>query len=127
MPKETSTPVPETSTTPAPVDAVLDNFIERLQGKKIKHQPLIVRDGEHFEATVKEIRALVARNPKHPIAQVFANATLGQPETDKVVIDKADLEAVIDNREVIINSAVELQADGSTVTVERKVLGKKLS
>lgn len=104
----------------------LDSFRDRLRGANIPHRALVVRDGEHFECTKKELKALVDANPKHPLADAFRKAIAVLQDNDKVTVDKADLEAVMDNRKLVVINDTQIGPDGMSEIVQRKVLGEKL-
>lgn len=97
------------------------------ESEESKSDPLVVKRDRLFELTVQELRDTCELNPDHPLASVKKKSVAGMPYNAKVVVDRVDIEAILENKEVNVSRTTETDTDGVKVTVERKVLGGPVS
>lgn len=104
----------------------LDSLKQRLQGENSDSAPatMILHKSKTIKVTVKELREATDANPNHPAAKVFRKAIERLPEDKTVIVDRADLQALIDNAEVeVIDTPGEHR--GVPVVVRQKQVKSK--
>lgn len=101
-----------------PVESV-EEIINKIR-EKSETAKLVVKNTEVLELTAGELTELANKNPSHPDAVEFLKATAGLPKNLKVFIDKANLEAVLQNKRVETKTTLERTGDGKSVQVETK-------
>jgi len=96
-----------------------------------KVHPLKVRDAKTFKLTAGELRKAIEANPEHPKSKAFTKAVRGIPAVKEIIIERVDLEALLDDKEVdTITRLVDHidpetnQPTGDKVKVETKKIGK---
>lgn len=97
-----------TGTTRAPEESEISNpllnaLLSRLgsQGvQTIQQSGLLIHDVLVLQVTVAELRAAIATNPSHAVAEVYDNATRALAPTDVVAIETVDLQALLTNSDV---------------------------
>jgi hypothetical protein len=95
---------------------------------------MITRRASMIEVTIGELAAAIESNKDHPVAKAYARTinehtkkTKDQPdvllEANKVVLDRIDLEALLNNKQVIhTTEGVEVE-DGFLSEVQTKAVG----
>lgn len=98
--------------------------INRMSDPKAKPAaPMVVNKVAFFKATADEIRTACKSNAEHPKAVELLAAIDGMPDTAEVTIELPDLQAVMDNKEVVETVKEEL-VNGQMSKVRRKKLVK---
>lgn len=90
--------------------------------------PLKVMRAQKFRTTFGSLRAAVESNPDHPVALAYAKALRGQKDTTEVTIDQVDLEALLDDLDVINEENPEVGEDEEgeiTRIIVTKRIGEK--
>lgn len=82
--------------------------------------PMEVTVAETLKVTVGELKAAVKENPEHPKATVYNAATMGLSDKSIVVVEKADLQGLLEDKDVYPTRTVE---NGRVVV--RKALAEK--
>lgn len=103
-------------TMPANVEKLLKNINERNDPNAPAAKPYVV-ENEMVELKVSELREICDAYPKHPTAVLLKNAVRNHLPGLKVTIEKVQLDAVTQNREVTLETSFE-----NGVEVERKTL-----
>lgn len=78
-----------------------------------------------FKTTAGKLRRLVASNPDHPKSAAFRKAVKGMVDDYPVVVEQIDLQAILENRDVL-NTEEERVIDDEKVIVHKKKLGAVL-
>jgi hypothetical protein len=61
---------------------------------------LVVHEQRSFRVSVADLKAAIAAHPTHPVAQVYAKAVRNLAPTHLVVVDRADVAGLLDDKEV---------------------------
>lgn len=95
---------------------------------------LEVHSNAVVDVTVRELLAACEANPDHEVAKVYKKAARrfrlpnNKPDLDAPLhVDKVDLQALLDNKEVEIESSTATDEEGDPVVVKTKKLGKSCS
>jgi len=92
-------------------------------GKEKPIAPMIIRDNPTIKVELSELKAAIDTNPDHPIAKSWAKTTLKKSPPGKPVhVERADLQAVLDDKDVAVKVTIEDGDDDMRVKVARKVL-----
>lgn len=105
------------------LESLKNRLKEEVSGSPVQRE--IVWEVEKFKLTIKELKSAIASNPDHPVCESYAKAVATLGDDQEVVVDKPDLEALIQNCEIEIVSSTREEKDG-TVTVCSKRVGKGL-
>lgn len=105
----------------------LDNALNELSDlpSGATESTLMVKEAENFPITAGKLRALCAKNPDHPLAKLKVKSVEGFPDNTNVVVERPDLLAIVDNKDINFVTKVETRkiAGGEKkVTVVRKQL-----
>lgn len=84
-------------------------------------EPLHVRRVAAFALTAGELRGAIESNPDHPKAADFRKGVAGLPDTQKLAVDRVDLTALLENKDVEQSTIVE---DGVTI-IRKRVVERK--
>lgn len=113
------------------VDKLRSRLADAAAGKEADNlHPLSVRNNQTFKLTAGELLTACDTQPDHPNAVIFRKAVRNFPPTKDVVVERVDLEALLDDKEVEVKTTIEDHVDergnktGDKVRVERKVLGR---
>lgn len=108
----------------------VDNLRQRLSQPSPESQDQSVGMAVHKTAliavTVGEIKAALEVQPNHPAAKAFTKAIRGYGDDHRLYVEKADLQGLLDNREVVVNRSTEADEFGTVSEVREKSLGEKL-
>ena len=85
----------------------LDELRRRLAESDAKVQPLKVRQAKLVKATAAELIAACEANPDHPVAAIYCKATYRMPPAKQIMVEAVDLEALLDNAEVVTEEVIE--------------------
>ena len=104
----------------------LEALHDRVSGKTpaINNAVMDAHINEKIEVTIGDLREAVAANPKHEAAEAYRKACGDNPEgtplpsTRSVIVDKADLQSLLEDRKV----SLIREADQHGNPVVRKVL-----
>jgi hypothetical protein len=116
-----------------PDESLADSVLSRMNKPKEEQATpelgyIKVQKGETFTLTCRELAAVIAKNPDHPVAQAYAKAVKKNPPDEPLIIEKIDLQAMIDNKEVeLITESGETEIDGMKLPANFQVkrLGKE--
>jgi hypothetical protein len=61
---------------------------------------IVVHEQRSFRVSVADLQAAIAAHPTHPVAQVYAKAVRNLAPTHLVVVDRADVAGLLDDKEV---------------------------
>ena len=61
---------------------------------------IVVHEQRSFRVSVADLQAAIAAHPTHPVAQVYAKAVRNLAPTHMVVVDRADVAGLLDDKEV---------------------------
>ena len=89
------------------VDKLRDRINEAATSGPTKIQPMMVREAATFKLTAGELLAACKECPDHPNAAIFTKAAEGMPPNNSVVIERLDLEAMLNGQEVETYTTVE--------------------
>lgn len=92
-------------------DKVLETIRQKLESPP-SDERMTVRRSATVSVTVAEIKRAIAASPDHPIARVYTSAVKGFDDSRALVVDAADLQAVLDGTEVELT---EEYVDGGRV------------
>lgn len=84
-----------------------------------------VREADMFSLTVGQLLALCDKYKEHPLSQTFKDGVAGQPATSTIVVERIDLLALIENKDIeFFTQMEELDIEGRPVVapIERKRL-----
>jgi hypothetical protein len=85
--------------------------------------PLAIHTVQGFRLTHAELQAIVDANPDHPIAKTYAEALKRTPSDEHpLVVERIDIEAIIDGKDVRVTTTHEPTRDGKMARVHRKEL-----
>lgn len=98
--------------------------LERLDktGKEKPIAPMVVRETPMISVTLDELRSACQANPDHPKARDFMDAIRKAPPGKDVLIERIDLQALLDNKDVQTKVTVEDGDADGRLKVARKVL-----
>jgi hypothetical protein len=120
----TQVPVASSPTTAAPVvtvkstDPVLQGLLDRLAQESTDTDsvsPLEIHKMPCTEVTVAELKAAIAANPSHSVAPDWAKGIKNLPDTYKVNVHTADLQAILTGKSVIRQTNI---VNGETVVTK---------
>jgi len=95
---------------------------EGTSGKPV--QPLKVNRIPKFKLTVGELKQVAKQNLDHPNSKVFLSAVRGQTDDKEMVVDRVDIEALLDDRNVLIETRIEpVSGENSDIKIVSKTLG----
>jgi len=78
------------------------------------------------QVSVSQIKAAILKHPEHPIAREYAQAIANLREDAKVIVDRTDLRALLENKERIIKEEIRTE-DGVPRAYQIKSLGASLN
>lgn len=79
----------------------LEDLKKRLSGELPEvGETIVVHEQSSFRVSVAELKEAIATHPDHPVGKVYAKAVRHLKDDAFVVVDRADVEGLIDNREV---------------------------
>lgn len=111
------------------IDKELKDLRERLEAKQPIPSAMQVHRIPVIKTMVQELRAAITANPDHPVAVIYKAAIEKLPKNVKpervLNVEKPDLQALLDNAEVITERAVE-DVDGEARLVVTKRVGEPL-
>lgn len=109
----------------------MDQLRERLkqstEGKTREVAALQVDISAKFKLTAGELRSACEQNPDHPFSHVFQRAVSLHPDAKEVTVDRTDLQALLDNREVKTEMKREAADQNTDVMVKEKVVGPPIT
>lgn len=110
---------PEPGANPPPTDNIEVALRERMKdgSDEAPISPLLVKKERYVALTAQEMREVLEKRPEHPIAKVYANAVRGVVNSKVLYVDKVDMEAMLDNKEVEVIET--FQRDKETNQLER--------
>lgn len=89
----------------------LDKAIAELQGASAtpgtEVAPLVVRSAENFPITAGQLRALAQKHAGHPLSAHFIKAAGTFPSNKRLVVERPDLIAMIEDKEVDYSEKIE--------------------
>jgi len=95
---------------------------EGTSGKPV--QPLKVNRIPKFKLTVSELKQVSKQNLDHPNAKVFLQAVRGFADDKEITVDRVDIEALLDDRNVIMETRIQpVSGEASDIKVVEKKLG----
>lgn len=80
---------------------------------------------EMFKLKAFELQAVLDKNPDHPASKAYAKAVKQLGKNDEVVVEKIDLEAMLQNKEVLVSSEYA-ETDVEGITVPARYQNKRL-
>ncbi len=102
--------------------AKIEELLARATGQIPQPDGMVVREGKPVAVTPGELRLACTANPDHPHAAVFVQAVKNLPDDyDRIRVESVDLQALLENREVVTTSHQE-----EDHVVLRKTLGNVL-
>ncbi len=101
---------------------LLDSINELESGKTIGElKGLSIRVLKPLALTIKQLKAAVKAHPNHPVALACAKTISTLSDSKTVVMDRVDVQALIENKSVIEETKIE-ETNGS----KRRCLTKKV-
>jgi hypothetical protein len=98
-----------------PLDPKIQAIVDRLNARTSgTAKPMVVHENQMQELTVAELRTLCQANPNHQAAAIMLAAVAQHPAGEKVVVEKVQLDAIVQNKDVV--------ADESDPEVKRKMI-----
>lgn len=107
--------------------SVLDRFNKKDEKPAQGNRHIKLNKAEMFPITCRELAAVIKKNPNHPSALAYTKAVQSNPMDEDLLIERVDLQALLDNREVVVTTRTEMtDVEGIQVpqVVHEKVLGE---
>lgn len=96
---------------------------ERLASKQSNRvESVKVHEFRGFTLTCGELRKVCEGNPEHPIVPAFLKGIGNRPDTAELAVDRIDLEAVLDNKDVATENVPATGPNGRTTIVRKKLV-----
>lgn len=106
------------------VDKLKQRLKDAAEGRDRPVAAMKVKANAAFALTAGELRGACDQNPDHPHAAIFRKASRPFDDSHRLVVDRVDLEALLDDREVVTTE--ERVPHGNTdVAVQVKTLGER--
>ena len=108
----------------------MSKLMQRLKAEEqsvenpVQEGAMKVRFAKNVKLTVGELREAVSENPDHPVAQAVTR-TLQMPDSQEIFMDKTNIEALVEDREVREERIVRKNNQGVNQVGYHKVLGEK--
>lgn len=129
-PEDTASPSPGTPSegpsgpTINPVDNLRKRLAEITEGTDIPAL-LPIRKSGTFSLTAGELRQAARSNPSHKISKIFLRAVKDHSDSEKVTVDRVDLQAVLENGTVEHQSTLQKTEGGLTRVHTKRFLPKR--
>ena len=85
-------------------ERILADLLKRLDSNQATpaEAAMVQRQVQVIQLTCRELRMACAKNPDHDLAAHFAGAIRDYPDTQTICIEQPDLQALIQNRKMVI-------------------------
>lgn len=127
QPNPPSNPNPNnpTPSNPTSSDSLRDRIKAMNAGTHQEPDGMCVIKAHNMKIKIKELTELANANPGHPFAKTLAGPIKTLPPEREVRVSKVEVEALMDNREVIFSEHSE-EFNGKTRIIKTKTLGPSL-
>lgn len=111
-----------------------DDVLKRLQTKQQVDEvggesPLKETTLIPFKMTAKEVRAICQKNPNHPLAKEKRRSVASLPDSQEVVCDAPDIEAILTDKDVEITTELATRnimgAEEKVTVVKKRVVARQ--
>lgn len=102
----------------------VEQVIARLEGEGVSVERMHVKEGELVELTKRELLRICAENPSHPHVEVYKRAVSGLLANEKIAVDRIDLDAIIQNKQVEIVPEQRQVGDKIFVVENKRFVGE---
>lgn len=104
----------------------MDDIKSRLKSRMdeppvdVDEQPMMVRSGRTFQLTAGELREVCDTDPDHPKAQAFAKACRNFPDNHILYVERADLDALMEGKDVV----EQREREGGSTVIRKTLISR---
>lgn len=107
--------------------SIIDQLKERVKGQEAEPQGMLITYPDLITLTVKEVNELCASRPEHAQSKLFASAVKDLPPTAEVHVERADVQAILENGESILEITVETVDNQKRRVARRKMVKAQIA
>ncbi len=89
----------------------IENLKAAIANRTLPISPLKEHREPMLAILAGDLKEAIAKNPEHPVAKVYAKAILFAAPSRQISVDLTDLQALLDNKSVVVEEKLEKQVD----------------